>query len=65
LGEEKVIFAVTAILVSWIWFFVLSLVGRVAGKIDKSGNFLLILNKISAIVMWAAAGYLVLSLINK
>ncbi|OCA84054.1 lysine transporter LysE [Bacillus sp. FJAT-27225] len=64
-GEEKIIFAVTAILVSWIWFFGLSLIGRIAGKIDKSGNFLLILNKISAIVMWAAAGYLVLSLMDK
>ncbi|WP_338452858.1 LysE/ArgO family amino acid transporter [Niallia oryzisoli] len=61
-GEAKIIFAVTTILVSWIWFFTLSLIGRMAGKIDKSGNFLLVLNKISAIVMWAAAVYLVFSL---
>lgn len=64
-GEEKIIFAITCIMVSWIWFIGLSLVGRVIGKIDKSGNFLLVLNKISAIIMWAAAVYLVFSLINK
>lgn len=60
-GEEKVIFTVTAILVSWIWFFAISYIGRITGKIDKSGKVLLILNKISALVMWAAAGYLFLS----
>jgi L-lysine exporter family protein LysE/ArgO len=60
-GEEKIIFAVTAILVSWIWFFAISFIGRITGKIDKSGKILLILNKISALVMWAAAGYLFLS----
>lgn len=64
-GEEKIIFAGTCIMVSWIWFIGLSLVGRVIGKIDKSGNFLLVLNKISAIIMWAAAVYLVYSLIIK
>jgi L-lysine exporter family protein LysE/ArgO len=64
-GEEKIIFAVTCIMVSWIWFIGLSLIGRFIGKIDKSGNFLLILNKISALIMWAAAVYLVFSFINK
>jgi L-lysine exporter family protein LysE/ArgO len=64
-GEEKVIFAVACILVSWIWFLGLSLIGRVSGKLDKSGNFLLTLNKISALVMWGAAVYLVISLLNK
>jgi L-lysine exporter family protein LysE/ArgO len=63
-GEEKIIFATTCIVVSWNWFFGLSLMGRMVGKIDKSGTFLLVLNKISAIVMWAAAGYLVISFIN-
>ncbi|MBS4214592.1 LysE/ArgO family amino acid transporter [Neobacillus rhizophilus] len=64
-GEEKIIFTVTCIMVSWIWFIGLSMVGRIIGKIDKSGNFLSILNKISALIMWAAAVYLVFSFINK
>jgi len=63
-GEEKMIFAVTCILVSWIWFIWLSLLGRFIGKIDKSGSFLVVLNKISAIIMWLAAVYLVYSLIH-
>ncbi|WP_026576711.1 LysE/ArgO family amino acid transporter [Bacillus sp. UNC438CL73TsuS30] len=60
--EEKVFFTFACILVSWIWFFGLSLFGRISGKLDKSGNFILVLNKISAIVMWGAAVYLVLTL---
>ncbi|WP_160718669.1 LysE/ArgO family amino acid transporter [Bacillus sp. USDA818B3_A] len=61
-GEDKVIFAFSCILVSWVWFFGLSLVGRMSGKLDKSGNFLQILNKISALVMWGAAVYLLVTL---
>ncbi|KIY20986.1 MULTISPECIES: LysE/ArgO family amino acid transporter [Mesobacillus] len=60
-GAEKILFAATAIFVSWIWFFALSFMGRIAGKMDKSGKILLILNKISALVMWAAAVYLFFS----
>jgi L-lysine exporter family protein LysE/ArgO len=60
-GKEKVIFAISCILVSWIWFVGLALIGRMSGKLDKSGTFMLVLNKISAFVMWGAAVYLVLS----
>jgi len=63
-GEEKAIFVITCMMVSWVWFIGLSLVGRFIGKIDKSGSFLLVLNKISAIIMWVAAVYLVQSLIT-
>ncbi|KAB2329710.1 amino acid transporter [Cytobacillus depressus] len=61
-GEEKIVFAVSCILVSCLWFLGLALVGRITGKLDKSGNFMLVLNKISALVMWGAAVYLGLSL---
>ncbi|MFJ5714507.1 LysE/ArgO family amino acid transporter [Neobacillus sp. NPDC093127] len=61
-GEEKVIFAVTCILVSWLWFLGLALAGRISGKLDQSGRFMLVLNKLSALVMWGAAIYLVFSL---
>ena len=63
-GEDKAIFAFSCILVSWVWFFGLSLVGRMSGKLDKSGKFLLILNKISALVMWGAAVYLLITLLS-
>ncbi|WP_040205824.1 LysE/ArgO family amino acid transporter [Neobacillus jeddahensis] len=61
-GEEKVMFAGACILVSWAWFTGLALAGRLSGKLDHSGRFMLALNKISAVVMWGAAVYLVLSL---
>lgn len=64
-GEDKVIFAFACILVSWIWFLGLALIGRISGELDKSGKFLLILNKISALVMWGAAVYLLFTLISK
>lgn len=64
-GEDKVIFTFACILVSWLWFFGLSLMGRITGKLDQSGSFLLVLNKISALVMWGAAVYLLVTLLNK
>ncbi|MDQ0861848.1 LysE/ArgO family amino acid transporter [Bacillus sp. V2I10] len=63
-GEEKIIFVFSCMLVSWSWFLGLALIGRMSGKLDKSGNFMLVLNKISALIMWGAAVYLGLSLIN-
>ncbi|MBT2655881.1 amino acid transporter [Bacillus sp. ISL-18] len=64
-GEDKVIFAFACILVSWLWFFGLSLMGRLTGKLDQSGNFLLVLNKLSALVMWGAAVFLLYTLVSK
>jgi L-lysine exporter family protein LysE/ArgO len=58
LGVEKLAFAITCILVSWLWFLGLGIVGRMSGRLDQSGRFLLILNKISAIVMWGTAVYI-------
>lgn len=58
LGVEKLAFAVSCILVSWLWFLGLGIVGRMTGKLDQSGRFLLVLNKISAIVMWGTAVYI-------
>ncbi|GAX89182.1 LysE/ArgO family amino acid transporter [Effusibacillus lacus] len=57
-GMEKVVFAASTILVSWVWFTGLALTGRIAGKLDKSGRFMFILNKVSAIIIWGAAGYI-------
>ncbi|MDQ1146413.1 L-lysine exporter family protein LysE/ArgO [Bacillus sp. SORGH_AS 510] len=62
-GVEKFSFTLSCIFVSWVWFFGLSLVGRVVGKLDHTGRFIVILNKISAIIMWGTAVYLILSLL--
>lgn len=57
-GTEKVVFSITAIIVSWLWFAALALAGRLFGRIDSSGNLMVILNKISALIMWGIALYL-------
>jgi L-lysine exporter family protein LysE/ArgO len=51
-------FTLSCIAVSWFWFFSLALVGRQTGKLDKSGKFMTLLNKISAVIMWGTAIYL-------
>jgi L-lysine exporter family protein LysE/ArgO len=58
-GLEKVAFSVTCIAVSWIWFLSLAITGRTAGKLDQSGKFMLVVNKISAIIIWCIAIYLI------
>jgi L-lysine exporter family protein LysE/ArgO len=60
-GIEKTIFTIVCIFVSWLWFIGLSIVGRLAGKLDQSGNFINTLNKISAVIMWGTAVYLMFS----
>ena len=60
-GPAKITFMVVCIMVSWLWFFGLSIVGRLIGRIDKSGSFILLLNKLSALIMWGTAIYLIFS----
>ncbi len=61
-GAEKLVYAGACVLVSWLWFLMLAVAGRIVGRQDRTGRFARVLNKISAIVMWAAAVYLILSL---
>ncbi|NEW07978.1 amino acid transporter [Paenibacillus sp. SYP-B3998] len=61
-GAEKAAFTITCIAVSWLWFFLLAAAGRWIGLRDKSGRLIPYLNKVSAVVMWAAAIYLVTTL---
>jgi len=63
-GIQKMFFSAACIAVSWIWFFGLGIVGRLTGKLDKSGIFLIVLNKISALVMWGTAFYIGLTILN-
>ncbi|MGE8077817.1 LysE/ArgO family amino acid transporter [Peribacillus loiseleuriae] len=64
IGVEKIVFAVVCILVSWAWFISLAIIGRITGKIDRTGRYLATLNKISAIVMWGTAVYIGLTFIK-
>lgn len=62
-GNDKWLFALAAIMVSWFWFLGLALAGRLLGKIDREGKWQKGLNKISALIIWGTAVYLVHSLI--
>lgn len=63
-GADKVIFTVICIAVSWLWFLGLGIAGRAAGRMDPSGRLLFALNRISAVIMWGTAAYLVFHLIQ-
>lgn len=57
-GYEKWIFTAACIVVSWLWFFFLAIVGRRIGQIDKNGNLLKRMNQISAVIIWIMAIYM-------
>jgi L-lysine exporter family protein LysE/ArgO len=61
-GIEKSIFALTCIFVSWSWFIGLAIAGRVVGNIDQSGRIITYISRISAIIIWTTACYLIFSL---
>lgn len=50
-AEDKVAFTVTTILVSWIWFILLAILGKYLHHIDKNGKYIVILNKLSSIII--------------
>lgn len=52
---EKIVFTITTISVSWIWFVSLGLIGKLVGNIDQEGKFILVLNKMSSIIIIAVA----------
>ncbi|WP_163854008.1 LysE/ArgO family amino acid transporter [Paenibacillus elgii] len=61
-GVDKVGFTTAAIVVSWLWFIGMASVGRMTGKLDTSGQFHAWLNRISALMIWGTACYLIYSL---
>lgn len=63
-GTEQFLFTFACILVSWIWFFGLTLAGAFFKKLDQSGSLLMLFNKCSAIFIWGTAVYLMLDLIG-
>ncbi|ACX64775.1 LysE/ArgO family amino acid transporter [Paenibacillus sp. Y412MC10] len=63
-GADKMIFTVVCIAVSWLWFLGLGIAGRAAGRMDPTGRLLSALNRISAVIMWGTAAYLMLRLIQ-
>ncbi|MNJ32916.1 Arginine exporter protein ArgO [compost metagenome] len=62
-GLEKGLFVAATIGVSWIWFFGLGWAGRLIGGLDPSGKKLRHINKLSAIIVWVMAGYIIFQLL--
>jgi L-lysine exporter family protein LysE/ArgO len=61
-GTNKIAFTISCIAVSWLWFAGLAAAGRFTGLLDRGGRVLVVLNKLSAVIMFATAVYLTLRL---
>ena len=57
-GYEKWIFTTACIMVSWLWFFFLAIIGRKIGQIDRNGILLKRMNQVSALIIWVMAIYM-------
>jgi L-lysine exporter family protein LysE/ArgO len=64
MGHEKLIFTFACIFTSACWFFSLSVAGHFLHRFDKTGRWLQIMNKLSAIIVWAIAIYIAWLLIK-
>ncbi|MGF9965730.1 LysE/ArgO family amino acid transporter [Bacillus rhizoplanae] len=65
IGAEKWAFTFATIFVSWIWFIGLAIAGRILGKVDSSGTKIKLLNKISGVIIWGVAFYMLAKLFIK
>lgn len=63
-GSEKVGFTAASIVISWIWFLVLAIAGKIVGNIDTEGKLLKVINQVSAIIIWGVALYIANKLYN-
>lgn len=50
-GTEKFLFSISTIVVSWLWFIFLAILGKLIGSIDRTGKYIIILNKVSSIIV--------------
>lgn len=64
MGNEKVLFTMACILISWCWFLFLAVMGWKVGKQKGFTQLFGIVNKISAIFMWLSAIYMAYSSIQ-
>ncbi|WP_010676725.1 LysE/ArgO family amino acid transporter [Bacillus timonensis] len=62
-GTEQMLFTAACILVSWMWFFGLTLAGAVMKKLDGKGTLMKVFNKCSALFIWGTAIYLLIGLV--
>lgn len=63
-GRNKVAFSIGCILVSFIWFMSLAVIGNVMKKVNSNGIWLNLINKFSAIIIWDVGVYLAWQLVG-
>ncbi|RIN22338.1 LysE/ArgO family amino acid transporter [Mammaliicoccus vitulinus] len=50
-GVDKWIFSISTIAVSWLWFILLVFLGKMIGSVDKTGKWIVYLNKLSSVII--------------
>jgi len=63
-GMEKWSYTIACIVVSWMWFLGLAAAGRFIGQLDAQGKMLVVLNRISALLIWVMAIFMLIRLSN-
>ena len=48
---DKVLFSLATIAVSWLWFIFLAVAGKMLGSIDRTGKYIVIVNKLSSCII--------------
>jgi L-lysine exporter family protein LysE/ArgO len=57
-SKDKLVFAIACVVISWLWFLGLALLGRAIGRYDQKGMLLKRLNQASAVIIWVMAVYM-------
>jgi len=57
-GYDRIYFTFACVLVSFLWFVSLSFAGHFVRSMNNSGVYIRVINKISALIIWAVAGSL-------
>ncbi len=60
-GPERIAFTAACILNSWLWFFMLAVAGKFVGSMGAVRKWL---NRVSAVIIWISAVYLVYNLMR-
>ncbi|MCU5745236.1 LysE family transporter [Staphylococcus sp. SQ8-PEA] len=63
-GMDKLLFSVSAIAVSWLWFIILAILGNILGSVDKTGKYIILLNKVSSIIVIIVSIIILKNIIN-
>lgn len=61
IDETRFAFTAACVFNSWLWFFALAVAGKLIGS---TGSVRRVLNRVSAVIMWISAFYLVYNLIK-